>query len=130
MRRLFWVGVGVAVTVVVVRKGRAVAEAYLPQGTTEVVAGATSLTRAFATARHEFAAGMAERETQLRRELVGDVDVDEVRAGAGRRAAELRSAWDDARGGARRGPQRERRVPPGWAGPLDDPDDDAAASFF
>ncbi|UJP39082.1 hypothetical protein [Cellulomonas palmilytica] len=130
MRRLFWVGVGVAVTVVVIRKGRAVAEAYLPQGTTDVVTGASALTRAFATARHEFAAGMAEREAQLRSELVGDVDVDAVRADKDRRVAELRSAWGDARGGARRAPQRERRVPPDWAGPLEDPDDDADAAFF
>lgn len=30
MRRLFWVGVGVAVTVLVVRQGRRLAQEYLP----------------------------------------------------------------------------------------------------
>jgi len=122
MRRLFWVGVGVALTVVVVRKGRAIAEAYLPQGTTDVVQGASALTRAFATARQEFSAGMAEREAQLRAELVGDVDVDAVRADKARHVDELRAAW----GGTR----RRRDVPPDWAGPLEDPDDDADAAFF
>lgn len=121
MRRLLWIGVGVAVTVVVIRKGRALAEAYLPAGTTDVVDGASRLARAWGTARHEFVAGMAEREAQLTHELVGDVDVAEVRAHRDRHVDELREAW----GGRRTG--RPRRD---WAGPLDDPDDDAEATFF
>ncbi|MBT0995025.1 hypothetical protein KIN34_12110 [Cellulomonas sp. DKR-3] len=122
MRRLFWVGVGVVATVVVVRKGRDLAVAYLPEGTTDVVEGATAITRALGTARHEFVAGMAEREAQLRHQLVGDVDVDEARANQGRHVEELRAAWSGRRGGT--------PVPGGWAGPLDDPDDDGEAAFF
>lgn len=122
MRRLLWVGVGVVVTVVTIRKGRELAAAYLPEGTTEVVQGATALTRALGTARHEFVAGMAEREAQLRHGLVGDVDVDAARADKDRHVEELRAAW----GGRRRG----AAVPADWAGPLDDPDDDGDAAFF
>lgn len=122
MRRLFWVGVGVALTVVVVRNGRRIAEAYLPEGTTDVVDGATRLTRAVATARSQFAAGFAEREAALRHELVGDADVDELRAQRSRHVDELRDSF-----GARR---TRRAAPPDWAGPLDDPDDDGEAAFF
>ena len=124
MRRLFWVGVGVALTVVVVRNARRVAEAYLPDGATDVVDGATRLTRAAATARSQFAAGFAEREAQLRRELVGDADVDELRAQRSRHVDELRESFGGRRARAGRG------APPAWAGPLDDPDDDGDAAFF
>jgi hypothetical protein len=122
MRRLFWVGVGVVATVVVIRKGRALALAYLPEGTTDVVEGASALTRALGTARNEFVAGMAEREALLRSQLVGDVDVDEARENKGRHVEELRAAWS--------GRHRGTAVPADWAGPLEDPDDDGDAAFF
>jgi len=124
MRRLFWVGVGVAVTVLVVRQGRRLAQEYLPAGTTEVVDGATRLARAFGTARAEFAAGVAEREAQLRHDLVGDADVAALRADRQRTVDELRTSF-----GARRG-RRSHEVPAHWAGPLEDPDDDGDAAFF
>ncbi|CAM5779187.1 hypothetical protein [Cellulomonas persica] len=124
MRRLFWIGVGVALTVVVVRNGRRIAEAYLPEGTTDVVDGATRLTRAVATARSQFAAGFAEREAELRHQLVGDADVDELRAQRSRHVEELRESFGSRR--ARPG----RAAPSDWAGPLDDPDDDGEAAFF
>ncbi|GEL93643.1 hypothetical protein [Cellulomonas composti] len=121
MRRLFWIGVGVAVTVVVIRKGRQIAEEYLPAGTTDVVDGASRVTHAFTSARREFLAGMSERETELRAALVGDVDVEEVRANREQHVADLRDGLSRA---------RAPRVPADWAGPLEDPDDDGEASFF
>jgi hypothetical protein len=123
VRRLFWVGVGVALTVVVLRKGRAVAEEYLPQGTTELVDGVTRLSAAVRTARAEFSAGMAEREDELRRELVGDADLDALRAERPQRTAALREAFDSRTG-------RTRKVPSDWAGPTEDPDDDDGYTFF
>lgn len=120
MRRLVWVGVGVVVTVVVLRQGKRLVDAYVPAGATEVVDGVTRLRRAWDTARHEFAAGLAEREEQLRNDLVGDVDVERLRAERPERVDALRRAWS-SRGD----------VPRGWAaGPTDDPDDDDGYAFF
>jgi len=125
MRRLFWVGVGVAVTVVVIRKGRQLAEEYLPAGTTEVVDGATRLTRGWNTARAEFHAGMSEREQQLMHDLVGDADVDDLRAHRGQHVDDLRRRFrpDDAA-------IPKPKIPASWAGPTEDPDDDGDAAFF
>ncbi|WP_029287134.1 hypothetical protein [Cellulomonas sp. HZM] len=123
MRRLFWVGVGVAVTVVVVRKGRQWAAEYLPAGTTEVADGAFRLGRAWNTARSEFHAGIAERSAQLMHDLVGDVDVDDVRAHRDEHLDDLRSRF-------RPREPRTATVPADWAGPTEDPDDDGDAAFF
>ncbi|MDM7831236.1 hypothetical protein [Cellulomonas edaphi] len=121
MRRLFWVGVGVAVTVVVIRKGRALAEQYLPAGATEVVDGATRVSRAWNTARAEFAAGVSERTAELTRDLVGDADLDELRAQRPQHMDDLRHRFR---------PQDGPKVPASWAGPTEDPDDDGDAAFF
>jgi hypothetical protein len=121
MRRLFWVGVGVAVTIVVIRKGRALAQEYLPAGTTEVVDGATRLTRAWNTARAEFTAGISERTDELMQGLVGDADVDELRAQRPQHVDDLRRRFR---------PEDEHKVPASWAGPTEDPDDDGEAAFF
>lgn len=119
MRRLLWVGVGVAVTVLVVRKGRAIAEAYLPAGTTDVVDGTVRVTRVARSVREAFSQGMAEREKELRHELIGDVDVDELRS---RRDARRHEPRERARSAA---------VPSTWAQhPVDDPDDDDGYTFF
>ncbi len=126
MRRLFWVGVGVVVTVVVIRKGREIALAYLPEGTGDVVERATRIGGALATARREFAAGMAEREAQLTHDLVGDADIDALRERRGEHVDALREAW----AGSRPRKERARKVPDNWAGPTEDPDDDADAPFF
>ncbi|BDO42319.1 hypothetical protein [Cellulomonas sp. NTE-D12] len=120
MRRLFWVGVGVALTVVVVRQGRALLERYAPPEATAAVAGAGRLARAAEGARREFAAGFAERERALREALVGDVDVDKLRAEAPARRAALRETF----GG-------RHAAPPEWAeNPTEDPDDDDGYAFF
>ncbi|MFC8191344.1 hypothetical protein ACFUMH_06725 [Cellulomonas sp. NPDC057328] len=128
MKRLFWVGVGVAVTVVAVRNGRRVVEAYAPAGTVDAVEGATRLTRALHAARDDFRTGVAAREAELLDALVGDVDVDELRASAPRRKDELRAAFGGApRGGDLAGDLRAR----GWDdAPTHDPDDDGRAPFF
>jgi len=124
MRRLFWVGVGVAVTVVVIRKGRSWAAEYLPAGTTEVVDGATRLTRGWNTARAEFAAGVAERTRELMHDLVGDADVDDLRASRDENLDDLRRRFrPDAK-------VPKTHIPAHWAGPTEDPDDDGDAAFF
>ncbi|ADG74714.1 conserved hypothetical protein [Cellulomonas flavigena DSM 20109] len=127
MRRLFWVGVGVALTVVVVRRGRELVDHYAPAGTTDAVDGALRVTRALRHARDDFRAGVAEREAELLEALVGDVDLDTVRANAPRHRAELREAF----GRPARDDLARDLVARGWADePVTDPDDDAQAPFF
>jgi hypothetical protein len=126
MRRLVWVGVGVVVTVVVIRKGRALLEAYAPAGTAEVASGIGRVGVALAGARRDFRDAVAEREGELRYHLLGDVDVAELRREAPDRRADLRRSWE-TRGGRHAKPPR---VPADWAGPTEDPDDDAEAAFF
>jgi hypothetical protein len=108
-------------------------------------AGATTAgaVRSLSDARREFRTGMAEREAQLRHDLVGDVDVDAIRAErAGRRAAD-REAEHDAGGAVppawHRDPEareaaRAARARRGWADePTDDPadgDGDLPYSFY
>jgi hypothetical protein len=118
MRRLVWVGVGVVATVLVVRKGRALLDAYVPAGTTDAVQGVGRVMTAVRTAQHEFRAGMAEREQQLRHDLVGDVDVEALRAERPERVADLRRTW------------AARRAREDWVGPTEDPDDDDGYAFF
>jgi len=122
MRRLLWVGVGVAVTVLVVRKGRQLLDTYLPPGTTEAAATVNRWSQALSVARREFAAGSAEREEQLRRDLVGDADIEDIRAHRAEHVAGLRAA--------RPGRHTADRVPRDWAGPTEDPDDDDGYAFF
>ncbi len=125
MRRLFWVGVGVAVTVVVVRQGRRLVDAYAPAGTQDAVDGALRVTRALRAARDDFRAGVAEREAELLEALVGDVDVEQLRATAPRHRAELRRTL----GG--QDPLAADLAARGWGSePTQDPDDDAQAPFF
>jgi hypothetical protein len=161
MRRLFWVGVGAAAAVAGARRlglldgltgdtehaahgshagaGRSTAaqaaRTAFRAGTT--TAGAV---RSLSDARRAFTTAMAEREQQLRHDLVGDVDVDAIRAErAERRAAAAADtsgavppAWHrdpEAREATRR--SRARR---GWADePTDDPadgDGDLPYSFY
>jgi hypothetical protein len=127
MRRLFWVGVGVALTVVVVRQGRRLVETYAPAGSAEAVDGALRVTRALRAARDDFRAGVAEREAELLDALVGDVDLEALRATAPRRRAELRETF----GGAPRDALAADLAARGWADePTQDPDDDEQAPFF
>lgn len=70
MRRLFWLGVGVAVGAVLVRKLTGVVEAYTPQGIAASLqssaAGAVDEVRAFVA---DVRAASAEREARIREDL-------------------------------------------------------------
>jgi len=127
VKRLFWVGVGAALTVVVVRQGRRLVDQYAPAGSGDAVDGALRLTRALRAARDDFHAGVAEREAELLDALVGDVDLDTLRATAPRHRAELRETFGRSGRGDIAGDLAAR----GWAdAPTTDPDDDAQAPFF
>lgn len=122
MRRLFWVAVGATVTLVAVRRARDVVTHYLPAGTGEALGVVDQVTTAARTARSEFLAGLAEREEQLTRELVGDVDVEAVRADrARRREADADDAGAHGRRAAHRRPATEDP---------DDTDGDLPYSFY
>lgn len=79
MSRLFWVGVGAAATVFALRKSRAVVQAHTPPGVSQAVGIIAGLNGTFKTAKAEFSTGLAEREAQLRHDLVGDADLDAAR---------------------------------------------------
>jgi hypothetical protein len=85
MRRLFWLGIGVGVGVLVVRKLTRTAEAYTPQGIAASLqssaAGALDDVRSFVA---DVRAAMAEREEQIRQALIAELPVEGVSA-AGRR---------------------------------------------
>jgi hypothetical protein len=160
MKRLFWVAVGAAVAVAGAKRlglldeppaarpdagGRTLGGAALAAqaARTAFRAGATAAgtVRSLSDARRELLAGMAEREAQLRHDLVGDVNVDALRAE--RRAARAAAAEEDAAGAVppawHRDPEareaaRAARARRGWADePTDDPadeDGDLPYSFY
>ncbi|RYV52862.1 hypothetical protein [Pengzhenrongella frigida] len=80
MRRLFWIGVGAVATVVVIRKVRSLVDEHVPAGVTQAAGVVGGLSGALRSARSEFSAGLAEREAELRRDLLGDVDLDAARS--------------------------------------------------
>lgn len=78
IRRLFWVGVGVAVTVVVIHKGRQVVARYTPEAVSERAAAAVDdagvrLSQMARTFRSEFTTARAEREAELMASLRGEL---------------------------------------------------------
>ncbi|MGV8968030.1 MAG: hypothetical protein ACOH2F_17355 [Cellulomonas sp.] len=79
MKRLFWIGVGAAATVVVIRKVRGLVDAHTPPGVAQAAGVVSGLAGAVRSARSEFSAGLAEREAELRHDLLGDVDLDVAR---------------------------------------------------
>jgi hypothetical protein len=113
MKRLFWIAIGAAVTVVVIRKGAALTERYLPAGARDAAGTLGRVASAARTVKTEFLAGLAEREDELRHDLIGDVDVEALRS-------------ERARGRAGRAhAPRATRAGRGWAdGPTEDPEDD------
>ena len=127
MRRLFWVGVGAALTVVAVRKGRHLVQQYAPAGSGDALTGALRVGQALRTARDDFRAGVAEREAELLEALVGDVDLDELRAEAPRHRAELREALGRPAG---RGLAADLSARGGAAHPTTDPAAAARAPVF
>lgn len=62
MKRLFWLGLGVGIGVLVVRKVTKKAEAYTPKGLANAVSGLGDTFRAFAEDVRE---AMAEREDEM-----------------------------------------------------------------
>jgi hypothetical protein len=124
MKRLFWIGVGVGLTVVVVRYGRKLYAQYVPADAAAAISTATKVGKTARGVYGEFAAGLAEREAELRTALLGeDADLDEIKTRG-------RAAWAELRGS--RGPAAQRSsVPSEWAsGQLEDPDDDDGYAFF
>lgn len=80
MRRLFWIALGAAVGVLVVRKVSKAAEAYTPEGMGRSLSTAADALRELADAVRE---GMAEREDELRIALgidTGQLDPETARA--------------------------------------------------
>lgn len=160
MKRLFWVAVGAAVAVAGAKRlglldeppaarpdagdrtlGGAALAAQAARTAFRAGATAAGTVRSLSDARRELLAGMAEREAQLRHDLVGDVDVDVLRAE--RRAARAAAAEEDAAGAVppawHRDPEareaaRAARARRGWADePTDDPadeDGDLPYSFY
>jgi hypothetical protein len=113
MKRLFWIGVGAVGAVVVIRKAGALIERHTPPGVTRAAGVVTGCGAALRAARAEFTAGLAEREAELRHDLLGDVDLDEARA-----RTEARRAQRD---GTRRAPH----APSGHPGDADPTNDQA-----
>ncbi|MBE7700946.1 hypothetical protein H9623_11620 [Oerskovia sp. Sa1BUA8] len=87
MRRVFWVGVGVAITVVIVVKGRQVVARYAPaslvdQATDQVNSLGEKATGFARTFREEFRVARDAREAELLASLLaeGQPHPDDVRA--------------------------------------------------
>ncbi len=103
MRRLFWVGVGVVVTVVVVQRGRKIVAQYAPEAVVDRAeraaqdAGRRAETFV-ATFRREFSQARSAREAELTAALLaeGQPDPDDVRA-SGLRPGDLRGGPGRAR---------------------------------
>lgn len=106
IRRLFWVGVGVTVTVVVIRQGRRVVARYTPEAVADRAAelGRTASRRTgtfLGSFRAEFAAARDAREAELVAALLaeGQPHPDDVRsareASRGRHAARAGDAGAD-----------------------------------
>ena len=78
MRRLFWVALGAAAGVLVVRKLSQTAQAYTPEGIARSLGNVAEAIREAGDAVRE---GMAEREAELRVALgvdVGDLDATQA----------------------------------------------------
>jgi Family of unknown function (DUF6167) len=79
MGKLFWIALGAAAGVLVVRKATKTAQAYTPEGMASSLSNLGDAIRDFADAVRE---GMAEREEELRVALgidAGVVDAEEAR---------------------------------------------------
>jgi hypothetical protein len=121
MRRLVWVGVGVVVTVVVLREGRKVLRRYSPVGAVDDVAARANdlgerLTRVTNDFGSEFRSARAAREAELRASLLaeGQADPEVVRA---------------ARHAAKTERERDAQEPQGPL-PQDPEDPDTGYAFF
>lgn len=132
MKRLFWIGVGAAAAVVAIRKVGDLVDRHTPPGVAQAVGVIGGLRGALRAARSEFTAGLAERETELRHDLLGDVDLDEARTRTDAWRAERREARAQHRPSGR-GPRRGRHADALTEGAAEDPGDDDGElgySFF
>lgn len=147
MRRLVWIGVGAVAAVAVAHRLGLIEVPGAPRRSDPVVSAARGLFAAGRTAggvqqalrqaRTDFRTGMAEREAELRDGLLGDADIDAIKAERAARTQPARAdgvtppAWHtdpEARREARAA--RARR---GWEdAPTEDPEDDGDLpySFF
>lgn len=75
MRRLFWLGIGIGIGVLVVRRITKTAQAYTPKGLAGAVSGLGDSVREFAA---DVRVAMAEREDEMLDALgVTDADADD-----------------------------------------------------
>ncbi|MCL2423028.1 MAG: hypothetical protein FWD11_03895 [Micrococcales bacterium] len=111
-RRLFWVAVGVGLTVLVIHKGRQWYAQVVPEPAAGAVDTALSVSRGVRGALEQFRAGRDEKEAELWGALVGDRDIDELRASAPARKQRLARTFSD------------------WSDqPTEDPEDDDAVGY-
>ncbi|MEO7943654.1 MAG: hypothetical protein ABIR34_09665 [Marmoricola sp.] len=131
MKRLFWIGIGAVATVIVIRKSSALIEAHTPPGVVRAAGIVGGLGAALRSARSEFSAGLAERESELREDLLGDVDLDKARVRTdewrARRAGEKRAGAQKAGDHSPSGSARRRHTD---AEPQDDDDGELGYSFY
>jgi len=104
MRRLFWIGVGAAVTVAVYRKGRKVVQQYLPATVAERAGNAARdvsdrATTAAGDFRSIFSEARARREAELTAALLAEGQPDPAATRAARDAARATGARGTAAGG-------------------------------
>ncbi|HEY8717561.1 hypothetical protein [Pengzhenrongella sp.] len=126
MKRLFWIGIGAVATVIVIRKSSALIEAHTPPGVARAAGIVGGLGGALRHARSEFSAGLAEREAELRHDLLGDVDLDEAR----KRTDEWRAQRAGSSGPGHRSPSGTERRRHRGAEPQDDDDGELGYSFY
>jgi hypothetical protein len=80
VRRLFWVGVGAATTVAALRKAREVTDRHVPAGARTALGAAAGLSGALQRARTELRTATAQREAELRADLLAGADLTRSRA--------------------------------------------------
>jgi hypothetical protein len=122
IRRLVWVGIGAGLAVLVIHQGRRWYEQVVPEPAAGAVDTAVAVSRGLRRVWSDFAAGQAEAESRLTAALVGDRDIDALRASAGERRARLAARFTGAA-------STDRRFTD-WADePTEDPDDDDGYAF-
>lgn len=92
MKRLFWVGVGVAATLRALHVAREVTDRHVPAGARSALGAAAGVTTLAHRAVEEFRAGVSEREAELRADLLAGADLGRSRARV--------DAWRAERAGA------------------------------
>jgi hypothetical protein len=147
VKRLVWVGVGVAVTVVVLRQGRKVVRRYGPAAAVDDMTARANdiggrLTRVARDFGGEFRTARAAREAELRASLLADgqADPDVVRAereasravrDAEKAVRDAEKAERDAAKASREAAQAEREAgAPEGPLPQDPEDPDTGYAFF